>query len=138
MMLRYLALTVVLYFGGSIASALLQTSKQDLSISTQQEGDAVRGRLVFEHRCTGCHALDTNREGPPLRTVYGRKAGSVTGFEYSASVAHLELTWNAETLDRWLTDPDAMVQGNNMSFVTPKAADRRDVIAYLQEIGANK
>ncbi len=138
MMLRYLALTVVLYFGGSIASALLQTSKQDLSISTQQEGDAVRGRLVFEHRCTGCHALDTNREGPPLRTVYGRKAGSVTGFEYSASVAHLELTWNAETLDRWLTDPDAMVQGNNMSFVTPKAADRRDVIAYLQEIGATK
>ena|SRR6185437_4199329 len=135
---RYLALTLVLWFGGSIASAHLQASKQDLGAATRQEGDAARGKFVFEHRCTGCHALDANREGPQLRTVYGRKAGSVAGFEYSKSVAHLGLTWNAETLDQWLTDPDAMVQGNNMSFPTPKTADRRDVIAYLQEISTSK
>src|SRR5215469_15061756 len=119
MTLRYFALTLVLCLGGSIASAHLQSSAQDLGVSTHQGGDATRGKFVFEHRCTGCHALDANREGPQLRTVYGRKAGSVTGFEYSTSVAHLGFTWNAQTLDQWLTDPDAMVQGNNMSFATP-------------------
>lgn len=142
MILRYLlltfALSVVTSIGTSHLRAIAETQAQDAAASSQSKGDPVRGKLVFEHRCTGCHALDANREGPQLRTVYGRKAGSVPGFQYSASVAHLDLTWNAETLDRWLTDPDAMVEGNNMSFVTPKAADRRDVIAYLQELSANK
>ena len=27
-------------------------------------GDATHGKLVFEKRCTGCHAMGTDREGP--------------------------------------------------------------------------
>jgi cytochrome c len=77
--------------------------------------------------------MDANREGPQLRTVYGRKAGSIAGFQYSASLKSSGLTWNPETLERWLTDPDAMVSGNDMSFATPKAADRKDLIAFLQQ-----
>ena len=96
-------------------------------------GDAARGQQVFERRCTGCHAMDANREGPRLRDVYGRKAASLAGFQYSESLRRSGLTWNAETLDQWLTDPDAFVPGNNMSIVTPKPTDRRDLIAYLQE-----
>jgi cytochrome c len=94
--------------------------------------------MVFERRCTGCHAMDENREGPQLRTVYGRKAGSVAGFLYSAKLKSSGLTWNPETLDQWLTDPDAMVPGNDMSFATPKATDRKDVIAYLQQAAGSK
>jgi cytochrome c len=138
MIVRYLVLTMVLSFAASIASAHLHAvaEQQAEGASTQQAGDAKRGKLVFERRCTGCHALDENREGPQLRTVYGRKAGSVAGFEYSEALTHSGLTWTPATLEQWLTDPDAMVPGNNMSFATPKAADRRDLIAYLQTVGS--
>lgn len=37
--------------------------------------DADRGRDAFEKRCTGCHALDEVKIGPPLHGVYGRHAG---------------------------------------------------------------
>lgn len=120
------------------ALAALRTGLETAPAPTQQVGDAARGKMVFERRCTGCHALDENREGPQLRTVYGRKAGSIDGFKYSAKLAGLGVTWNPETLDRWLTDPDTMVPGNDMSFATPKAADRKDIIAYLQQAAVNK
>jgi cytochrome c len=115
------------------ALGLLQTGQEGADASTHEAGDAARGKMVFEKRCTGCHAMDANREGPQLRTVYGRKAGSIAGFQYSASLKSSGLTWNPETLERWLTDPDAMVSGNDMSFATPKAADRKDLIAFLQQ-----
>jgi cytochrome c len=97
------------------------------------EGDAVRVKVVFEKRCTGCHAMDSEREGPRLAGVFGRKAGSVVGFNYSAGLKNSGLTWTDATLERWLTDPDLMVKDNSMSISVPKAEDRRDLIAYLKQ-----
>jgi cytochrome c len=97
------------------------------------DGDAVRGKAVFEKRCMGCHAMDADREGPRLLGVYGRKAGSVPGFTYSAGLKNLGVTWNDATLEKWLSDPDLIVPDNNMSFGVPKAEDRRDLIAYLKQ-----
>jgi cytochrome c len=130
-----LALAVVMFLGTTAALAILPSRVQETQPASEQPGAAARGKLVFERRCTGCHALDESREGPQLRTVYGRKAGSIAGFQYSTSLKNSGLTWNPETLDKWLTDPDAMVPGNDMSFATPKAADRKDLIAYLQAAG---
>ena len=96
-------------------------------------GDAAKGKAVFEKRCTGCHAMDADREGPRLVGVYGRKAGSVPGFTYSAGLKNLGVTWNDATLEKWLSDPDLMVPDNNMSFSVPKAEERRDLIAYLKQ-----
>jgi cytochrome c len=96
-------------------------------------GDAARGKAVFEKRCTGCHAMDADREGPRLGGVFGRKAGSVAGFAYSAGLKGSGLTWNDETLERWLSDPDMVVPGNTMDFHVPKAEERRDLIAYLKK-----
>jgi cytochrome c len=97
------------------------------------EGDAARGKAVFEKRCTGCHTMDADREGPRLKGVYGRKAGSVAGFNYSAGLKNSGLTWNDATLERWLSDPDLVVKDNNMSIGVPKAEERRDLIAYLKQ-----
>ena len=97
------------------------------------EGDAARGEAVFEKRCTGCHAMDADREGPRLQGVYGRKAGSVAGFNYSAGLKKSGVTWSDATLERWLSDPDLMVPDNNMSIGVPKAEERRDLIAYLKQ-----
>ena len=100
--------------------------------ASAEVGDPVRGKAVFEKRCTGCHALEVDREGPRLAGVFGRKAGSVTGFSYSAGLKKLGLTWDEATLDKWLSDPDVMVPDNAMSFSVAKSEERRDVIAFLK------
>ena len=61
-------------------------------------------------------AMDADREGPRLAGVYGRKAGSVTGFAYSPGLKNSGITWTDATLERWLTDPDRVVKDNNMSI----------------------
>jgi cytochrome c2 len=49
-----------------------------LSAVAATSGDAHRGRDAFEQTCTGCHALDRAKVGPPLRNIYGRSAGKDT------------------------------------------------------------
>ena len=106
-------------------------------VAVDGAGDAVRGKAVFEKRCTGCHAMDVDREGPRLVGVFGRKSGSVPGFTYSAGLRSLGLTWDDATLARWLSDPDMVVPDNNMSFSVPKAEERRDLIAFLKQQRTN-
>jgi cytochrome c len=96
-------------------------------------GDAARGKLAFQRRCTGCHTLEGDREGPRLAGVFGRRAGSVPGFEYSESLRSSGLTWNDATLERWLTDPDLIAADTKMDFHVPKAQERADLIAYLKQ-----
>jgi cytochrome c len=96
-------------------------------------GDPVRGKMLFEKRCAGCHALEANREGPRLAGIFGRAAGSVPGFGYSRALKRSGVTWNAESLERWLSDPDALVKDNNMDFMVAKADERRDIIMYLEQ-----
>lgn len=100
--------------------------------ATNPPGDAQRGKALFEKRCTGCHALDQDREGPRLHDVYGRKAGSVPGFEYSQPLKSANLTWDEASLNKWLTDPDALVPGNEMAFHVPRAQERADIIRFLR------
>ena len=97
------------------------------------EGDPDRGKDVFERRCTGCHALTQDHEGPRLQGVYGRTSGQVPGFAYSAALKDAHIVWNDTTLDQWLTDPDTLVPGNNMDFHVPKPQERRDLVEFLKQ-----
>ncbi|HEX4322558.1 MAG TPA: c-type cytochrome [Acidobacteriaceae bacterium] len=100
--------------------------------ATNPIGDAQRGKALFEKRCTGCHSLDQDREGPRLHGVYGRKAGSVPGFEYSQPLKSANLTWDEASLNKWLTDPDTVAPGNEMAFRVPRAQERADIIRFLK------
>jgi cytochrome c len=91
------------------------------------------GKELFERRCGGCHALDREKEGPRLGGVYGRMAGSVDSFEYSAALKKSRIIWNDESLEKWLTDPEQLVPNNNMDFHLEKASERHDIIAYLKK-----
>ena len=102
-------------------------------ISAAGGGDAARGKVLFERRCTGCHALNGDREGPRLAGVYGRKAGSVPGFDYSAGLKESGIVWTDESLERWLSGPDAVVKDTKMDFYVPKADERKDLIAFLKQ-----
>lgn len=110
------------------------TSTLDDSPSqTTTEGDPTRGAALFEKRCTGCHSLTTNREGPGLQGVYGRATGSAPSFPYSDALKAAHITWNDQTLEKWLTDPDAFLPGNNMDFHVPRSQERKDIIAYFKQ-----
>ncbi len=95
-------------------------------------GDPARGEQVYQ-ACTDCHSLDQNDVGPRHRGVYGRKAGSLPDYDYSDGLKNANIVWGEETLDKWLTNPQAFVPGAKMVFHLDDAKDRADVIAYLKE-----
>lgn len=95
-------------------------------------GDPVRGRTVYQ-LCMGCHSLDEDDVGPRHRGVVGRVAGTVPGYAYSRALKNSHIVWGPDTLDRWLTNPQALVPGARMFFAMPSARARADVIAYLTE-----
>lgn len=95
-------------------------------------GDPVRGKTVYQG-CTGCHSLDEDDIGPHHRGVVGRMAGSVPGYLYSPGLKNSHIVWDRDTLDRWLTNPQALVPGAKMFFALPNPQDRADVIAFLAE-----
>lgn len=105
----------------------------DSGTITASNGDPVRGEAVFEKRCTGCHALTQNHEGPQLKGVYGRTTGSIPGFPYSDTLKKANITWNDQSLEKWLTDPDTFLPGNNMDFLVAKPQERADLIAYFKQ-----
>ncbi len=99
------------------------------------EGDPVHGKKLYAN-CTGCHSIDENDVGPKHRGVVGRKAGTVPDYDYSPALKASGIIWNKETLDRWLTNPSAMVPGTKMFFVLEDPKARADIIAYLSLQGA--
>ena len=94
----------------------------------------VDGKTLFEKRCAGCHAIDGDHEGPRLKGVVGRRAGSVSTFEYSKALQSAGFTWDAKLLEKWLTGPDSVVPGTDMSFRVPKPEERAAIIAYLSTL----
>jgi len=93
-------------------------------------------KAIFEKRCTGCHSLDADHEGPRLRGVVGRAAGAVKTFGYSKALMSSKLTWDESALDKWLADPDSVAAGNDMSFRVPKQEEREAIIRYLKTLPA--
>jgi cytochrome c len=95
------------------------------------------GKDLFERRCSGCHALDKEKEGPRLRGVYGRTSGTVTSFQYSNALKAAHITWDATSLDKWLADPEKLVPDSDMAFQLVRAEERTAIIAYLKQLSSN-
>ena len=95
-------------------------------------GEPVHGKTVYQ-ACMGCHSIDEDDVGPRHRGVVGRTAGTVPGYAYSPALKGSHIVWDQANLDRWLTNPQALVPGAKMFFAMPNSKDRADVIAYLAE-----
>jgi cytochrome c len=99
--------------------------------------DPAAGQKIFKAQCAICHTVvaGENRIGPTLYGVVGRPAGSVPGFHYTADHKKLGITWDAATLDKYLTDPRAMVPDTSMVYGGLKDdAARADLVAYLESL----
>lgn len=101
------------------------------------DGDALAGEKVFK-KCMACHTVTdkTNKVGPHLVGVVGRKAAVVEGFNYSDSMKEYAATgavWDEEALDAYLENPKAIVLKTKMAFAGLKKEDEReDLIAFLK------
>lgn len=97
---------------------------------------AVTAPTVF-NQCAACHSTERGEHGigPSLAGVFGRRAGTVPGFEFSQAMKDSGLTWNQANLDRYLADPRGVVPGTTMAYNGVKdAAQRQAVINYLKSL----
>ena len=114
------------------AIAVVLTLALGHSTPSLAAGDPDHGAKVYR-QCMICHSLDKSGIGPSHRDVFGRTAGSVPDYGYSAALKGSNIVWNETTLDHWLTNPQALVPGTKMMFSVGDAQDRADVIAFLKE-----
>lgn len=116
-----------------MAAALVATALPAVS------ADAEKGAKVF-NRCKACHVADaaTNKTGPSLFGIIGRKAGTVEGFDYSDAMkakGDEGLVWDAASIKAYSMKPKEFIPGNKMSFAgIKKESDVDDMIAWFESL----
>lgn len=102
-----------------------------------QSGNAERGERTYNVQCKNCHALDKSgpqTAGPTLAGMFGRKAGTVEGYQASDAMKASGIVWDDAALAEYLRDPKGKVPGTTMAYAGLKRADQlADVIAYLRK-----
>jgi glucose/arabinose dehydrogenase/cytochrome c2 len=102
------------------------------------DANANAGKLVFRGQCALCHSAEPGdnggAQGPNLNGVIGRHAASNNDFGYTQALKSSNLTWDAASLDRFLTSPTSVVPGSAMVIAVPKEEDRQNLIAYFQAV----
>ena len=96
--------------------------------------DAAAGEKVFSV-CKACHQAGDkakNAVGPMLNGLFGRKAGSIEGYNYSNEYKNSGVTWDDATFMEYIKDPKAKIPGTKMIFAGIKDEQKiKDLIAYL-------
>jgi cytochrome c len=106
------------------------------SLPSLAAGDAAAGKQAFATTCGACHSTEpgVNKLGPSLAGVVGRKSGAVPGYNFSPALTAANITWDEQTLDKFLEKPSADVHGTKMIVSVPNAEHRSDIIAYLKTL----
>lgn len=90
------------------------------------------GEVLFNANCAGCHNLDAEHSvGPHLDGVVGRRAGEVTGFNFSAALTGLDIVWTQENLAEYIADPIPFAEGSTMAAVGITAEEARTIADFL-------
>ena len=102
-----------------------------------QSGEASKGQRVFNTQCKACHTVEKDgaqTTGPNLYGLFGRKAGSSAGYDYSEAMKNSGIVWDDATLADYNRDPKGKVPGTKMVYNGVKNAGQlADLVAYLKE-----
>src|SRR5260370_6020488 len=98
--------------------------------------DAAAGKQAFTTTCGACHSTEpgVNKIGPSLAGIVGSKSGTVPGYNFSPALKAANITWDEQTLDKFLANPSADVHGTKMVISVPNAEHRHNIIAYLETL----
>ncbi len=87
--------------------------------------------------CVACHSLAPGEHvnGPSLAKLINRPAGSVESFRYSGPMKRSGLVWDAQTLRKFLADPQGTVPGNRMPYSGAESpAQLAELMDYLGKV----
>lgn len=104
-------------------------------------GDAQAGQRQFLTSCGVCHTAEKgggNRQGPNLYGVFGRRAGTLPDFAYSAALKNGGWVWDEQTLDPWIANAQAAHPGTVMNYRQANPAKRKLIIDYLKSLSASQ
>jgi cytochrome c len=116
----------------NMRSLLLATAL--IAASSAHAQDVVAGQKVFGV-CRPCHQVGEsakNGVGPVLNALFGRKSGSVDGYNYSQANRDSGIIWNEAAFVEFIQNPRAKVPGTKMVYAGLKNEQKvKDLIAYL-------
>ena len=119
-----------------LRASVMMTMAVSLAAPAAAAADPAAGQAVF-NRCKICHAIEAGKHspvGPNLHGVFGRKAGTAEDFPYSEAMKASGVTWDDDTLAKYLRDPRAFIPGNRMAFPGLKnEEDIGNLLAYLHQ-----
>jgi cytochrome c len=122
MMLRLPSAVLLLFATGAAASAQ----------------DVAAGEKSF-NKCRACHQVGEtakNTVGPILNGLFGRKSGTIEGYNYSEANKNSGIVWDEPVFAEYIKDPKAKMPGTKMSFAGIKNEQEvRDLTAFLKQFG---
>ena len=85
--------------------------------ATAEVGNTSNGERLYR-ACVACHSLEPNRNmtGPSLAELWNRKSGSWPASRATPPRSNPPASWNGDTLDEWIKDPQHFIPGNTMTF----------------------
>jgi cytochrome c len=122
-----------LVFGAVVVAAL------SVAMSTiAPAADVENGKSIW-NKCRACHQVGENAKnmvGPELNGLFGRKSGSVEGYNYSEANKHSGIVWDEATFREYIKNPKAKIPNTKMVFAgLNDEQDIDDLIAYLKQFG---
>lgn len=95
-----------------------------------------RGAEIYR-ACIACHTLgaeQTNRAGPTLAGVFGRRIATAPGYNFSEALKHLDIVWTPETVSKLFeVGPQAYTPGTKMPEQRiGSAQDRAALVQFLE------
>ena len=104
--------------------------------SAARAQDVAAGEKSF-NKCRACHQVGErakNTIGPVLNGLFGRKAGTVPGFNYTDANKNSGITWDDAVFAEYIRDPKAKIPGTKMVFAGIKNdKEIADLTAYLRQ-----
>lgn len=98
--------------------------------------DAAAGEKVFA-QCRACHQVGEkarNVVGPILNGLFGRKAGTVEGYNYTDANKNSGIVWDEAVFAEYIKNPRAKIPGTKMVYAGLKDDKRiADLIAFLKQ-----
>jgi cytochrome c len=97
-----------------------------------------RGAEIFR-ACIACHTLgpgESNKAGPTLAGIFGRRIATLPGYNFSPSLRELDIVWTPQTLSRLFEiGPAAYTPGTKMPEQRIEAdADRAALVQFLDRV----